>query len=85
MASEPCDACGDDVPIGGGIGAMWSSNPRGTGGLTLEFSDGTEHFLCFDCIAELPDDPAAADVERVARGCTGDDSRPSAGLDADET
>jgi len=30
--------------------------------MTLEFADGTEHFLCFDCIEELPDDPSEADV-----------------------
>ena len=27
--------------------------------------DGTEHFLCFDCIEELPDDPDAADVDAL--------------------
>ncbi|QLD85946.1 hypothetical protein HWV23_09485 [Natronomonas halophila] len=62
MASEPCEGCGDDVPIGGGISGIWSSDPEGTGGMTLEFEDGTEHFLCFDCIEELPDEPSAADV-----------------------
>lgn len=65
MASEPCDACGEDVPIGGGISGFWSSNPQGTGGMTLEFTDGSEHFLCFECIEELPDDPAAADVAAI--------------------
>lgn len=62
MASEPCDACGDDVPIGGGISGIWSSNPEGTGGMTLEFEDGSEFFLCFDCIESLPDEPGAEDV-----------------------
>lgn len=62
MASEPCDACEADVPIGGGIAGFWSSNPEGTGGMTLEFTDGSEFFLCFECIEELPDDPEAADV-----------------------
>ncbi|WP_254838947.1 DUF7561 family protein [Natronomonas marina] len=62
MASEPCDACGEDVPIGGGISGMWSSDPQGTGGMTLEFPDGSEFFLCFDCIDDLPEEPTAADV-----------------------
>jgi hypothetical protein len=65
MASEPCDACGEDVPIGGGISGIWSSDPEGTGGMTLEFEDGTEFFLCFDCIAELPDEPSAEDVDAL--------------------
>lgn len=62
MASEPCESCGDDVPIGGGISGIWSSDPEGTGGMTLEFEDGSEFFLCFDCIEELPDEPSAGDV-----------------------
>ncbi|MFT4884055.1 MAG: hypothetical protein ACI8U4_001568 [Natronomonas sp.] len=62
MASEPCESCGDDVPIGGGISGIWSSDPEGTGGMTLEFEDGNEFFLCFDCIEELPDEPSAGDV-----------------------
>ncbi|PSP36477.1 hypothetical protein BRC63_08505 [Halobacteriales archaeon QH_10_70_21] len=65
MASEPCDACEEDVPIGGGISGMWSSDPEGTGGMTLEFPDGREFFLCFDCIDELPEEPDAADVDDV--------------------
>lgn len=66
MASEPCDACGADVPIGGGIGDFWSSEPQRTGGMTLELTDGSEHFLCFACIEQLPDDPSAADVRSLA-------------------
>jgi len=62
MATEPCDACEADVPIGGGISGFWSSTPQGTGGMTLEFADGSEFFLCFDCIEELPEEPEAADV-----------------------
>jgi hypothetical protein len=65
MAKESCDACGDDVPIGGGISGLWSSDPQGTGGMTLELRDGTEHFLCFDCIEKLPDDPTEADVLEI--------------------
>ncbi|AAG20551.1 hypothetical protein VNG_2477H [Halobacterium salinarum NRC-1] len=33
--------------------------------MTLEFDDGTEHFLCFECIEALPDAPTAADVEAL--------------------
>jgi hypothetical protein len=62
MSKESCDGCGDAVPIGGGISGLWSSNPEGTGGMTLELRDDTEHFLCFDCIERLPDDPTEADV-----------------------
>ena len=56
MASEPCDGCGDRVNIGGGIADLWSFSPSPTGGMTLELADGTEHFLCHDCIGRLPDD-----------------------------
>jgi hypothetical protein len=66
MASEPCEGCGDDVPIGGGISGIWSSDPEGTGGMTLEFDDGTEFFLCFDCIEALPDEPSADDVAALS-------------------
>jgi hypothetical protein len=65
MASQPCDACDEEVPIGGGISGMWSSDPEGTGGMTLEFPDGREFFLCFDCIGDLPEEPDAADVDEV--------------------
>lgn len=62
MATEQCDGCGADVRIAGGIGGIWSSEHETTGGMTLEFADGTEHFLCFSCIEALPDDPMASDV-----------------------
>mgnify|MGYP000026503667 CR=1 FL=1 len=64
MTTDPCDGCGDEVRIAGGIGDMWSSDQSATGGMTLELADGTEHFLCSDCIDALPDDREvqAADV-----------------------
>lgn len=62
MASDPCEACGEDVEIGGGISGFWSSNPSGTGGMTLEFADGSAFFLCFDCIESLPEEPTVDDV-----------------------
>ena len=65
MATQPCDGCGRDVPIAGGIANLWTLEKESTGGLTLEFEDGTEHFLCFSCIEDLPDHPTAEDVESL--------------------
>jgi hypothetical protein len=62
MATEPCDGCGRDVSIAGGIANLWSFNTDSTDGLTLELADGSEYFLCFACIERLPDDPSAEDV-----------------------
>ena len=77
MASEPCESCGDDVPIGGGIAAIWSMEPQGTGGMTLELEDGTEHFLCFECISQLPDEPTVDDVAAVADAAEAADAEPN--------
>jgi hypothetical protein len=66
MASEPCEGCDEQVTIAGGISNIWTLENDATGGMTLEFdSDGSEHFLCFDCIDRLPDDPTAADVDAL--------------------
>ena len=65
MATQPCDACEEDVPIAGGIADIWNTNPQPTGGMTLELEDGTEHFLCFACIEELPAEPSESDVEAL--------------------
>lgn len=62
MASDQCDGCGDDVPIAGGIANLWTLEHKSTGGITLEFEDGSEHFLCFTCMEQLPDYPTADDV-----------------------
>ncbi|MEF8773141.1 MAG: hypothetical protein V5A23_00675 [Halobacteriales archaeon] len=64
MATERCDGCGGDVTVGGGIAGLFRTDPEPTGGMTLELADGSEHFLCFDCIGRLPDDrePTAEDV-----------------------
>jgi hypothetical protein len=56
MASEPCDGCGQKVNIGGGIANIWTLENRQTEGMALELADGTEHFLCYDCMDRLPDD-----------------------------
>ena len=67
MASEPCDGCGQKVNIGGGIANIWTLENRQTEGMALELADGTEHFLCYDCIDRLPDDRdvVAADVRNL--------------------
>lgn len=65
MASEPCEACGRSVTIGGGIAAIWSFAPDKTGGMSLHFGDGTEAFLCFECLEDLPEDATAADVTSI--------------------
>ncbi|ADJ13656.1 DUF7561 family protein [Halalkalicoccus jeotgali] len=62
----PCDCCGEDVHVAGGIADIWSFSQEPTGGMILEFEDGTEHFLCYGCIERLPDDPEAADVAALS-------------------
>ncbi|PSQ27353.1 hypothetical protein BRD03_07200 [Halobacteriales archaeon QS_9_68_17] len=63
MTTDPCDGCGRPVKIAGGIANIWTFGGDETGGVTLEFdADGTEHFLCFDCVEDLPEDPTAEDV-----------------------
>jgi hypothetical protein len=67
MTTDPCDGCGTAVRIAGGIGDMWSTDHSATSGMTLELADGTEHFLCQECIEALPDDREvrAADVKAL--------------------
>jgi len=69
MASEPCDVCGEDVRIGGGIADLWNFTFSSTQGMTLELADDTEHFLCFDCMERLPGDrePTGEDVAELRR------------------
>ena len=66
MASQPCDGCGDSVTIGGGIANIWTFNHEPTGGLELELADGSEHFLCYDCIDRLPDDREVTNADVAA-------------------
>jgi len=68
MARQPCDGCGESVPIAGGIANLWTLEKDTTGGITLELADGTEHFLCFACVEALPEDrdATAADVAALA-------------------
>lgn len=65
MTTDPCDGCGREVRIAGGIANLWTMEGDSTGGLTLELVDGSEHFLCFSCIEKLPEEPTAADVEAL--------------------
>jgi hypothetical protein len=67
MATEPCEGCGRAVQIAGGIANLWTFGGDAAEGLTLEFTDGSEHFLCYDCIEALPEDPQAADVAALDR------------------
>ncbi len=62
---DVCDGCGAEVPVAGGIANFWTLEGTETGGMTLEFDDGTEHFLCFVCIEALPDYPTAEDVDAL--------------------
>jgi hypothetical protein len=74
MTTQPCDACGEAIRIAGGIGDFWSQAGGSSGGMNLELADGTEHFLCFDCVDALPEDRhvTAADV-RALSADDGDD------------
>ena len=65
MATEPCDGCGRAVQIAGGVANLWTFGGDRGEGLTLEFEDGSEHFLCYDCIERLPEHPRAADVAAI--------------------
>ncbi|SFC27695.1 hypothetical protein SAMN05444422_106180 [Halobiforma haloterrestris] len=67
MAKDSCDGCGRTVTVAGGIANIWTFGEdagKGTA-MTLEFEDGTEHLLCYPCIEALPDNPSAADVDRL--------------------
>jgi hypothetical protein len=66
MGKATCDGCGLSVRIGGGIADLWNRDRGPTRGLTLELADGSEFFLCYDCIGRLPDDrDATADDVRA--------------------
>lgn len=56
MSVQRCDGCGKRVRIGGGLGDFWTLERGSTGGLDLELADGSDIFLCFECIDRLPED-----------------------------
>ena len=62
MARDPCDGCGTPVRIAGGIAGIWSMTHEPTGGMHLTFENGTEAFLCFACIEDLPTEPTEGDL-----------------------
>ena len=62
MTNEPCDGCERAVRIAGGTANLWTFGGDASEGLALEFEDGSEHLLCYDCIERLPEDARAADV-----------------------
>lgn len=65
MARESCDGCGKQVSIAGGIANLWTLESDDTGGIALELADGSDHFLCYECIEHLPEDREAT-AEDVA-------------------
>ena len=75
MATVSCAGCGRDVSIAGGIANFWSFDTDSTDGLTLELADGSEYFLCFACIEELPDNPRAEDVTALGAAEDPEDTR----------
>jgi len=70
MSKDSCDGCGEEIAVAGGIANFWTFQTEPTGGIVLEFEDGTEHFLCYACIERLPDHPSAADVEALGESAT---------------
>ncbi|WP_247003613.1 DUF7561 family protein [Halosolutus gelatinilyticus] len=68
MGQNSCDGCGRTVTVAGGMANFWTFGDRdGSDGtaMTLAFEDGSEHLLCYPCIAALPDHATAADVEQL--------------------
>lgn len=67
--ADPCDACGREVSVAGGIANIWTLEKKETGGLLLELADGSDHFLCFECIEDLPEErePTVEDVAELQR------------------
>lgn len=67
MTTDACDGCGREVTIAGGIADFWSVAEETTGGISLELADGSDHFLCVDCLDRLPEDrePTAEDVAAI--------------------
>lgn len=68
MARDTCDGCGRTVTVAGGIANLWTfGEDDGSQGsaMTLEFENGSDHLLCYPCIAALPDEPTDADVARL--------------------
>lgn len=65
MASRTCEGCSRDVRIGGGMANLWTLEGGTTAGMTVELDDGTEYFLCFECVEALPNEPTNSDVDQL--------------------
>lgn len=65
MSKESCEACGRAVTIAGGVANLWDLDAGHGGGMTLELDDGTERFLCFECLDTLPESATTADVDAL--------------------
>lgn len=63
MCAERCDGCDKPVQVSGGIADLWTTDGSQTDGMTLELTDGSEHFLCFECIDRLPDDSVITEAD----------------------
>ena len=76
MTTRRCDGCDTKVKIAGGIGDLWNFDFGPTDGMILELADGSEHFLCLDCVDRLPDDrePTADDVAALSAADEADES-----------
>lgn len=62
MSKRRCAGCQRRVHVGGNRGNFWRFDAANPQGITLELRDESEHFLCFDCVEALPEEPAATDV-----------------------
>ena len=68
MVRDTCDGCGRRIRVAGGMENLWTfgQDDGSTGtAMTLELGDGSEHLLCYPCLEVLPDEPTAADVDRL--------------------
>lgn len=84
MTTEPCEACGQSVHIAGGVANLWELDAGHGGGMTLELEDGTERFLCFECVEALPEETTRADIDSLDR-TAGSDAEPTEAYTVDES
>jgi hypothetical protein len=68
--ADRCDGCGREIQVAGGIANFWTMDHTETGGIYLEFSDGEERLVCFECLEALPENATAADVDSLDRNGT---------------
>lgn len=86
MTTEPCEGCGQAVHIAGGVANLWDREAGHGGGMTLELDDGSERFLCFDCLDALPESTTIADIEALDSDRESEDpDQPGANREVDES